>query len=132
MERIKFFNKEILTELKFEEYRIRGNRILPNLIPVILQNYETNAVLFGASMTMETLEETMETGYVALYSKSRRAYWRKGETSGNTLKVKEVYVNCENNQLLFNVILQGEGACHERDENGKFKPTCFSKPLLIQ
>jgi len=126
----KLFDKEVLKLAKFERALHRDGTVAPDLIEVILQNYKTGQVLFGASMSRETLEETLKTGFVVLYSRSRKGRWLKGETSGDTLKVVKVFLNCDNDQLLLQVIPQGEGVCHEKDERGIAKPTCFSKVLL--
>ena len=121
---------DVLIQAKFEKSKHRDGTKAPALINGILQNKKTKQVLYGASMSSKTLDETMETGFVVLYSRSRKCRWFKGETSGNTLKVIDIYLNCDNDQLLIMVEPQGEGVCHEKDSEGKYKPTCFSKFLL--
>lgn len=83
------------------------------LIPVVAQDVATRDVLLLAYMNAEALDATLATGELTLWSRSRRALWRKGETSGHTLRVRELRVNCEENSLLALVELAGPGACHE-------------------
>ena len=123
-------NDENLKKIILEKIFHRDGTEAPELINVILQNNITKDVLYGASMSKETLKETMEIGYVVLYSRSRKCRWFKGETSGNKLKVVSIYLNCDNDQLRIMVEPEGEGVCHEKDEHGKYRPTCFFKPVL--
>jgi phosphoribosyl-AMP cyclohydrolase len=118
----KFFDKEILAKVQFKRDGF--------LVDIILQNYITKDVLFGASMSREILEETIKRGVVVLFSKSRKVRWVKGETSGNFLRIMRIMLNCDCNQLLIQVIPLGEGVCHEVDEKGKARPSCFSKLLV--
>lgn len=127
---IKLYAEKLLECVKFEKALYRDGSLAPELVNVILQNQGDGKVLFGASMSKDTLNETLETGFAVLYSRSRKCRWLKGETSGNKLKVVSIYLNCDNDQLLIMVVPQGEGVCHETDEKGKYKPTCFSKLLL--
>lgn len=116
-------------EIKFSQALHRDGTDAPELIGVILQNYETRAVLYGASMSRETLAETLASGWVVLYSQSRKCRWLKGETSGDRLRVRKIFLNCNSDQLLIQVSPMGKGVCHEKDEKGVAKPTCFHKLL---
>lgn len=127
---MKYLSKEMLGSVKFEVSLHRDGTKAFDLINVILQNQNNGQVLFEASMSRDTLDETLEIGFVVLYSRSRKCRWFKGETSGNKLKVTSIYLNCDNDQLLIMVVPQGKGVCHEKDEHGEYKPTCFSKLLL--
>jgi phosphoribosyl-AMP cyclohydrolase len=82
------------------------------LVPAIVQDYSTNGVLMVAYMNRETLEETLSTGKMVYYSRSRKKRWLKGETSGHFQAVREVYVDCDGDSLLFKVDQTG-AACHE-------------------
>jgi phosphoribosyl-AMP cyclohydrolase len=126
----KNLDTEMLNEVKFRPALHRDGSIAPDLIGIILQNYLTKEVLYGASMTKETLKETLERGLVVLYSKTEKVRWLKGETSGDKLRVVKIFLNCNNDQLLIQVIPLRQGVCHEKDANGKGKPTCFGKLLL--
>lgn len=126
----KVLDEAMLAKIKFSPALYRDGSVAPELIGVILQNYLTKEVLYGASMTREALEETIENGLVVLYSKTEKCRWLKGETSGDKLKVVKIFLNCNCDQLLIQVIPLGQGVCHEKDSSGKTKPTCFSKLLL--
>jgi phosphoribosyl-AMP cyclohydrolase len=82
------------------------------LILAIAQDAETNEVLMVAYMNKDTLLETLETGKMVYYSRSRKKRWLKGETSGHFQTVQNVYVDCDNDALLFKINQKG-AACHE-------------------
>ena len=92
------------------------------LVPVIVQDVKTNTVLMLAYMNQESLRKTVETGVTWFYSRSRRALWQKGETSGHVQKVQEIYYDCDADTLLIKAEQTG-AACHE----GTF--SCFSRKL---
>lgn len=81
------------------------------LIPAIVQDVRTREVLMLAYMNREALERTLATGETHFWSRSRRALWHKGETSGNVQKVIEIRVDCDGDALL--VLVEPAGpACH--------------------
>lgn len=82
------------------------------LVSAIAQDHETNQVLMLAYMNKDTLAETLETGDMVYFSRSRQKRWKKGETSGHVQKVREVYIDCDGDALLFKVD-QTSAACHE-------------------
>ena len=82
------------------------------LVAAIAQDHETGDVLMMAYMTAETLQETLETGRMVYWSRSRQAVWRKGETSGNVQHVRAAHLDCDGDVLLFQVEQVGEAACH--------------------
>lgn len=82
------------------------------LVPVIAQDYRTGEVLMMAYMNAETVRQTLETGQMTYWSRSRQAVWVKGATSGHTQTVKEVRIDCDGDALLFQVEQQGGAACH--------------------
>ncbi len=82
------------------------------LIPVVIQDTTTNDVLMVAFMNQEAFYLTRQTGYTHFFSRSRNTIWRKGEQSGNTQEVRDIYVNCEENSLLIKVLQHGDAACH--------------------
>jgi len=82
------------------------------LIPVIAQDYETGDVLMLAYMNRKAWEKTVETGKATYWSRSRKALWLKGETSGNVQTVREILVDCDLDTLVLKVDQQGGAACH--------------------
>jgi len=81
------------------------------LIPAVAQETTTGEVLMVAWMDHEALEKTLETGLAHYWSRSRRALWRKGETSGHGQHVDGVYADCDRDTLLVQVHQEGV-ACH--------------------
>jgi phosphoribosyl-AMP cyclohydrolase len=81
------------------------------LVPAIVQEAGTDEVLMMAYMNADTLRETLETGQMVYWSRSRQERWVKGATSGHTQSVEEVRVDCDGDTLLFKVDQTG-GACH--------------------
>jgi len=83
------------------------------LITAIVSDARDNAVLMVAHMNAEALRLTQETGIAHFWSRSRQALWKKGETSGETLKVTEILTDCDQDVLLLKALPQGKGAaCH--------------------
>ena len=81
------------------------------LVPVIAQQHDTGEVLMFAWMNRAAIEETLATGRVCYYSRSRQTLWRKGESSGQTQTLKELRVDCDGDVLLARVEQAG-AACH--------------------
>ena len=84
-----------------------------SLLPVIAQDEATGDVLMLAYMNQEAYSETLKTGRVCYYSRSRDRLWRKGEESGNVQEVKAIYFDCDADTLLIKVNQIGGAACHE-------------------
>lgn len=82
------------------------------LVPAIVQDHETLAVLMLAWMNAETLSLTLQEGRMVFWSRSRAEIWRKGETSGHLQLVREACYDCDGDTLLFLVEQLGAGACH--------------------
>src|SRR5919106_3926664 len=85
------------------------------LVPAIAQDHATGKVLMMAWMTEDTLRETLETGRMVYWSRSRNERWAKGDTSGDIQTVRESYYDCDGDVLLFIVDQEGSGACHTGD-----------------
>lgn len=83
------------------------------LIPAIAQDAETGDVLMMAWMNEESYRETLTTGRVVYFSRSRQKLWRKGEESGNVQELKAIYFDCDADTLLVKVNQIGGAACHE-------------------
>lgn len=92
------------------------------LIPAVIQDESTGQVRMVGYMNRESLTRTLETGQVWFYSRSRQELWRKGATSGNTLALRNIYVNCEDNCLLLAVDPVGP-TCHTGNQS------CFYRQL---
>jgi phosphoribosyl-AMP cyclohydrolase len=81
------------------------------LIPAIAQDHATGEVLMMAWMNAESVARTLATGHVTYWSRSRRAFWAKGETSGHVQELVELRVDCDRDTLLLKVRQTGP-ACH--------------------
>ncbi|RBI77243.1 phosphoribosyl-AMP cyclohydrolase [Roseovarius sp. TE539] len=81
------------------------------LIPVVAQDHATGEVLMLAWMNVEAVARTLETGRATYWSRSRQAFWIKGETSGNVQRLVEMRVDCDRDSLLLLVDQTGP-ACH--------------------
>ena len=90
------------------------------LIPAIIQDIDTNEVLMLGYMNEKALKLTLEGPDVWFFSRSRQEMWHKGETSGNFIKVKEIYKDCENNSLLVKAKPVGP-VCHTGARNCYFQ-----------
>ena len=83
------------------------------LVPAIIQDERTGDVLMLGFMNASALSETQRTGEVVFFSRSRNKLWKKGESSGHVLKVREVRVDCDSDALLVRVEPTGPGVCNE-------------------
>lgn len=99
------------------------------VVPVVLQDADSQAVLFVGYANELAVRETLKTGRAVLWSTSRDELWRKGESSGDVLELVDVRVNCEQNSLLYRVRPRGDGACHTRDDSGRARATCYYRKL---
>jgi phosphoribosyl-AMP cyclohydrolase len=86
---------------------------MDGLVPAVVQESTTGEVLMVGFMNGEALAETMRSGDVTFYSRSRRKLWKKGETSGHVLRLVELLVDCDADTVLARVEMRGPGACHE-------------------
>lgn len=93
------------------------------LVPAIVQDATSRAVLMLGWMDDEALQRTLTTGRSTFWSRSRREYWVKGETSGHTQHVREVRLDCDGDTLLV-IVDQVGAACHTGDA------TCFDADVL--
>jgi phosphoribosyl-AMP cyclohydrolase len=83
------------------------------LVPAIIQDERTGDVLMLGFMNATALAETQRTGEVVFFSRSRNKLWKKGESSGHVLKVRELRVDCDADALLVRVEAVGPGVCHQ-------------------
>jgi phosphoribosyl-AMP cyclohydrolase len=96
------------------------------LLPAIVCDAASGAVLMLAYMTEEALRLTRETGEAWFWSRSRRRLWRKGETSGHVMRVETIDVDCDQDALLLRVRVAGEAACHTG------RRSCFYRRLVAK
>jgi len=94
---------------KLEEIDFKYNE--QGLMPAIVQDYQTKDVLMVAYVNQESLNLSLEKGETVFYSRSRQELWHKGETSGNTQEIKEIYYDCDQDTILLMVDPAGP-ACH--------------------
>lgn len=106
--------------MKFTDFKLNDQ----DLLPVVTQDYYSGQVLMVAYMNEEAFNKTLETKQAHYYSRSRKALWLKGETSGHYQNVKEMFLDCDNDTLLIKVEQVGV-ACHTG------KKTCFYKKINL-
>ena len=99
------------------------------VLPVVVQDARTLEVLIVAYANRQALEYTLEQGVAAFWSTSRNELWVKGATSGDSLRLVEVRVNCEQNSLLYLVEPLGKGACHTQDAAGRTRVSCYYRRI---
>ena len=82
------------------------------LIPAIAQDYRTGEILMLAFINREAWEHTLRSGHATYWSRSRNKLWTKGESSGNVQEVRDVYVDCDLDAVVYKVEQVGGAACH--------------------
>lgn len=102
------------------------------VLPVAVQNVVSGEVVMVAYVSRDAVVESLRTGRAVFYSTSMGKLHRKGETSGDVLRLEDVRINCDHNSLLFRVVLDGAGACHERDGSDIAFPSCFHHRLSVE
>ena len=107
------------SKISFEEFKLNDN----GLIPVIVQDYKTGKVLMLAYMNKESYEETIQSGRMTYWSRSRQELWKKGDTSGHYQYVKSLDIDCDKDTILAKVAQIG-AACHTGNES------CFYTNLV--
>jgi phosphoribosyl-AMP cyclohydrolase len=86
---------------------------LDGLIPAVVQDAQTQEVLMVGFMNAEAWRLTQDSGYVTFFSRTRNTLWTKGETSGNRLAVKRIFVDCDEDTVLIHAAREGDGnVCH--------------------
>src|ERR1700687_4638941 len=97
---------------------------MDGLVPGIVQDAKTGQMLMLGFLNEVSYAKTLETGFVTFWSRTRQKLWMKGENSGNRLRVVSAATDCDNDALLFKVVVEGDGlVCHEGTVS------CFTKPL---
>ena len=95
------------------------------VLPVAVQDADSGEVLIVAYANEAALQATLERGEAVFYSTSRHELWHKGATSGDTLSIVDVRVNCEQNSLVYRVRLNGAGSCHTKGSDGAARHGCY-------
>jgi phosphoribosyl-AMP cyclohydrolase len=87
---------------------------MDGLLPAIVQDAVSGEVLMMGFLNDTSYAKTLETGFVTFWSRTRQKLWMKGETSGNRLRVMSAATDCDQDTVLFRVIVEGDGlVCHE-------------------
>ena len=99
---------------------------MDGLVPGMVQDAKTGELLMLGFLNEISYRMTLETGYVTFWSRTRKKLWMKGETSGNRLRIVSVATDCDNDALVFRVVVEGDGlVCHEGTVS------CFTKPIAV-
>ena len=120
--------ESIINQIKYKEN---------GLVPVIVQNYKTGDILMFAHANINAISRTVTSGYAHFWSKSRNVLWKKGETSGNTLFIKNILIDCDEDTLIYLVdptgptCHTGNNSCFFRDFDNKiFSSVVIEKNIL--
>ncbi|WP_290771346.1 bifunctional phosphoribosyl-AMP cyclohydrolase/phosphoribosyl-ATP diphosphatase HisIE [Anaerofustis sp.] len=105
--------------MNFKDFKLNSD----GLLPVIVQNHKTKKVLMLGYMNEEAFNETLSSGKVNFYSRSRKTQWLKGESSKNFLNVISIQVDCDKDTLLINASPDGP-TCHTGNES------CFFNDIV--
>ena len=100
----------------------------PDIIPVAVQNIDTKEVILVAYVNEQALKSAIETRTAVFQSTSRNEVWEKGKTSGEVFDLVEIYVNCEQNSLLYMVRPRRGGICHTKNRQNQSR-NCFYRKL---
>lgn len=117
MESITYLEEGKALQLQFEK---RGG-----YLPVVVQEYSTGQILMLASINKEAFQMTIDTGLATFWSTSREALWVKGESSGDYLTIKKILIDCDQDAVVYQVELKGDGVCHTYGKNKKHRKACF-------
>lgn len=102
------------------------------LIPVIVQDNNTKEILMLAYANEEDINKSKHSLKATFYSTSRKKLWTKGETSGNYMEIVDIYIDCDQDAMIYKVILKGDGACHTKDQSDITRKSCFYRKLKKQ
>ncbi len=127
MENTKELEEGIKLQLDFSKLA-RISEICPDVLPVAVQNIDTSEVILIAYTNERALKIAMETRTAVFWSTSRNELWEKGRTSGEVFDLIEIYVNCEQNSLLYKVRPRRGGICHTKNKKDEAR-NCFYRRL---
>jgi phosphoribosyl-AMP cyclohydrolase len=99
---------------------------MDGLVPGIVQDAASGEMLMLGFLNETSYEKTLQTGFVTFWSRTRQTLWMKGESSGNRLRIVTAATDCDNDTILFRVVVEGDGlVCHEGTVS------CFTKPISL-
>jgi phosphoribosyl-AMP cyclohydrolase len=99
---------------------------MDGLLPAIVQDAESGQVLMVGFLNETSYAKTLETGFVTFWSRTRQKLWMKGETSGNRLRVVSAATDCDQDAVVFHVVVEGDGlVCHEGTVS------CFTRAIAL-
>lgn len=101
---------------------------IKDVVPVAVQNNLTGEVILVAYVNQQAIDESLKTGLATFWSTSRNELWVKGKTSGHYFDLIEIWVNCEQNSLVYKVNPQSGGICHTHN-NANEPRNCFYRRL---
>ncbi|TVR14322.1 MAG: phosphoribosyl-AMP cyclohydrolase [Balneolaceae bacterium] len=101
------------------------------LLPVAVQEISTGQILMLAYINEEAFSYTLENRVAAFFSTSRNKMWVKGETSGNYLTVDQIFIDCDQDAVVYKVTLTKGGACHTLNKQGENRKACFYRKINI-
>ena len=100
---------------------------MDGLVPGVVQDAATGEILMLGFLNSISYAKTLESGFVTFWSRTRQKLWMKGETSGNRLRVVSAATDCDNDTLVFKVVVEGDGlVCHEGTVS------CFTRQIPLQ
>lgn len=108
-------------QLQFEK---RGG-----LLPVVVQDVHSNKILMVGYANEQALQQSLDDKVATFWSTSRQQLWTKGKTSGDYLRLHEVWVDCDQDALVYRVEMMGEGVCHTKNKAGQARPSCFYRRI---
>lgn len=97
------------------------------VVPVAVQNYETQEVILIAYVNQQALDESIKQRSAVFWSTSRDELWEKGKTSGETFELIEIRVNCEQNSLVYKVKPRRGNICHTKNKQGEARNCYYRK-----
>ncbi len=100
---------------------------MDGLLPAIVQDAASGEILMFGYLNDVSYARTLETGFVTFWSRTRQKLWMKGETSGNRLRVVSAATDCDQDTVVFRVVVEGDGlVCHEGTVS------CFTRPIDVR
>ena len=121
-------NKKDIEEL--DQLNLRFDKA--GLLPAVVQEAGSGEILMLAYVNQEAFAETIKSGYATFWSRSRNELWKKGEISGNRMKITDVLVDCDQDCLIYQVEKTNGGACHTHNKEGEYRNSCFYRKVDIQ